>query len=97
MLCSVGNDDDHIVVLWHWADGRALAHVQTHKDPVHARTPTPTLTRTRTRARARARTLTLTLTRTLTLTGALTLNLTLPAKGRERQTFDDPAKGSEVS
>ena len=38
MLCSVGNDDDHIVVLWHWADGRALAHVQTHKDPVHART-----------------------------------------------------------
>ena len=38
VLCSVGNDDDHIVVLWQWADGRALAHVQTHKDPVHART-----------------------------------------------------------
>jgi WD40 repeat protein len=36
VLCSVGNDDDHLVVLWDWANGRALAHVQTHKEPVYA-------------------------------------------------------------
>ena len=34
-LCSVGNDDDHLVVLWGWERGEALAHVQTHKEPVY--------------------------------------------------------------
>ena len=36
LLCSVGNDDDHIAVLWDWERGEALAHVQTSKEPLYA-------------------------------------------------------------
>ena len=36
LLCSVGDDDDHLLVLWDWRKGVALAHVPTHKERIFA-------------------------------------------------------------
>lgn len=36
LLCSVGADDDHTLVLWNWQQGVALCHVQTQKERLFA-------------------------------------------------------------
>ena len=33
-LCSVGADDDHLLVLWDWQTGVARCHVLTHKERI---------------------------------------------------------------